>query len=66
MDGADVWVANRTGASLTELNAGDGNLVRTLSGGLYHFDGPAGIAVDGSQLWVTNAYGNSVTQIPVG
>jgi hypothetical protein len=40
--------------------------VRTLSGGSYGFDGPAGIAIDGASIWVTNQQGNSVTEFPGG
>jgi hypothetical protein len=70
VDGPDVWVANekdRWGGSVTELNAGDGSWVATLTGGCYNFDGPRGIAVDGSHIWVANSginqAGGSVTEL---
>jgi outer membrane protein assembly factor BamB len=69
-DGTRVWVANQggsatgnPGASVTELNAGDGTWVRTLKGGNYGLNWPQGIAVDGTHLWVTNLFGNSVTEL---
>ena len=37
--------------------------MRTLSGGGYRFNQPAGIAVDGTHIWITNPHGNSVTEI---
>ena len=45
---------------MTELNAGDGSLVRTVSGGGDGLDDPTAIAVDGTHLWVTNEGGGSV------
>jgi uncharacterized protein YjbI with pentapeptide repeats len=61
-DGSHLWVANLNGDSVTELNAADGNWVRTLSGGSYGFSYPEGIASDGSHLWVTNFGAPSVTE----
>ena len=51
---------------MTELNAGDGSWVRTLSGDSYRFNNPLAIAVDGTHVWVANANGNSVTELPAG
>jgi len=62
-DGTHIWVANYNGNSVTELNASDGNWVRTLSGGTYGFSGPYGIATDGTHIWVTNNSGGSVTEL---
>jgi DNA-binding beta-propeller fold protein YncE len=61
VDGADVWVVNRDGNSVTELNAADGGVVRILSAASYGFDSPDGIVADGAQLWVAN--GDSVTEL---
>ena len=54
-DGTDVWVANRTGASVTELDASTGALVRVLTGGIgspYNFYYPESISSDGTHVWV--------------
>lgn len=52
---------------MTELNATDGSWLRTLSGGCFDFQSPAGIAVNGSHIWVANGYidqtGGSVTEL---
>ncbi len=52
---------------MTELNAGDGSWMATLTGGCYNFDGPRGIAVDGSHIWVASSgitpAGGSVTEL---
>jgi hypothetical protein len=67
VDGTYIWVAN-LGGSVTELNADNGSLVRTLSNSSYGFSSPEGIAVDGTHVWVTTlgggANGNgSVTEL---
>ena len=55
---------------MTELNAGDGSWVRTLSGARYGFNAPYSIASAGSRIWVTNLYpgidGGSVTELNAG
>jgi hypothetical protein len=70
VDGSYIWIAN-LGGSVTELNADNGSLVRTLSNSSYGFSSPEGIAVDGNHVWVTNlgggANGNgSVTELNAG
>jgi hypothetical protein len=55
VDGADIWVVNTTGNSVTELAASNGSWVRTLSGSSYHLDSPIGIAVTDAHIWVLNA-----------
>src|SRR5216683_1393602 len=61
--GADAWVANYGGNSVTELNASTGHVVRILSAGSYGFNQPWAIAVNGPDIWVVNAGGNSVTEL---
>ena len=56
-------MSNAGGNSLTEINASDGSLVRTVSGADYGFNNPKGIVFDGTYLWVTNASGNTVTEV---
>jgi hypothetical protein len=66
VDGTDIWVAN-LGGSVTELNADNGSLVRTLSNSSYDFSSPEGIAVDGTHVWVTNVGGgNGGVGFPIG
>jgi hypothetical protein len=55
-------VAN--GASVTELSASTGALVRVIRCPSYGFDGPEGITSDGSHVWVANFDGASVTEFP--
>jgi hypothetical protein len=56
-----LWVAN--GKSLAELNAGNGKLIRVLSGRRYNFTRPSVIAVAGAYVFVAGLGGNSVTVI---
>lgn len=58
VDGHSVWVAN-LGGSVAELNADNGNLLRTLSNRRYGFSSPEGIAADGNHIWVTNLGGGA-------
>lgn len=56
-DGRHVWIASDPGNGggwVTELNASDGALIRTLSGARYGFHYPAAIAFDGTHIWVAN------------
>ena len=73
--GGLVWVANEgdgdgRGGSVTELDAGDGGWVRTLSGARYGFNAPYSIASAHGRIWVTNLYpgiaGGSVTELNAG
>jgi uncharacterized protein YerC len=52
-------VAN--GASVTELSASTGALVRVIRGANYGISGPEGIALSGTHVWVAN--GASVTEL---
>jgi len=74
VSGGRVWVANdpQTGdgrtskpgdGTVTELNAGDGSWVRTVSGLKYGFDFPSAVAVSGGHVWVANYWGGSVTEL---
>ena len=60
--GQHVWVASlysgRGGSSaLTELNAGDGSVVRTVSGGIWV--NPVAIGLSGGDIWVADQSGGS-------
>ena len=61
-DGSDVWVANESGNSVTELDAATGGLVQVLSGSNDGFHDPTGISADGTHVWVANE-GESVTEL---
>ncbi len=50
---------------MTELNADNGSLVQTISGGNYRFNGPSAIAYDGTHVWVANGVSNDVSVIDV-
>jgi hypothetical protein len=60
--GGHVWVANRNGNSVTEVNPATGAVVRVLSASAYRFDEPAGVADTDGDLFVANGAG-SVTEI---
>ncbi len=66
--GNTVWVANSgfnsSGnqiASVTEINATTGALIRVITARRYQLNEPAGIAATGNTVWVAN--GGSVTEI---
>jgi hypothetical protein len=58
-----VWVASQSNNSVTELDASNGHLIRTLSGKSYSFDSPNAIAADPTHVWVVNGGNNSVTEL---
>jgi hypothetical protein len=58
-DGPHLWAID--GSSVEELNASNGAVIRTLSGGRYEFGQPTGIAADGTHVWVAN--GMSLTEV---
>ncbi len=62
-DGSHLWVTNGIEDTVTEVNANDGSLVQTLSGGSYGFAGVSDIVFDGLHLWITNGSGDSVTEV---
>lgn len=64
VSGAELWVVNEDGNSVTELNASNGHWVQTLSGASYGFNRPDAIVADGTRLWVANGGGlGSVTEL---
>jgi hypothetical protein len=62
--GANLWVANQTGNSITEINPAvkPAAWLGTYSGSAYGFSSPDGLAVYGKYLFVANA-GGSVTEV---
>jgi DNA-binding beta-propeller fold protein YncE len=58
-DGTNVWVANQSGNTVTELSATDGSLLGTFKVGSV----PQGVAFDGVNIWVVNLVGNTVSKL---
>ena len=58
-DGANLWVANNHGNSVTKFQARDGAQLGTYPVGQF----PEGVAFDGANVWVTNFGGNTVTKL---
>ncbi len=61
--GTHLFVANKFGDSVTELNASSGGLVKVISGPSYRFDDPVAITAAAGHLWVVNNASGSVTEI---
>jgi len=58
-DGANIWVANEGGNSVTKLRANDGTNLGTFAVGTE----PFGLAFDGANIWVANGISNTVTKL---
>ena len=58
-DGANIWVANQYGSSVTKLRASDGETLGTFPTGA----GPTGVVFDGANIWTVNSLGNTVTKL---
>jgi YVTN family beta-propeller protein len=58
-DESDVWVANRGGNTVSEIEASSGTVIRTIPVG----SAPNGVSSDGTDVWVTNLTGNTVHEI---
>src|SRR5438105_9036957 len=54
-DGANIWVVNDVGGSVTKLRASDGAVLGTFSVGTY----PGKAAFDGTNIWVINSGDNT-------
>lgn len=63
LSGAHLWVTDSGSNAITELNASNGSLVKTIQLGTDQFDVPIGIATGDGYLWVVNTGGHSVTQL---
>ncbi|AUB81634.1 hypothetical protein THSYN_12135 [Candidatus Thiodictyon syntrophicum] len=61
-DGANVWVANWSGDTITKLRASDGAVLGTYTTGL----GPSAVAFDGANVWVANSGRGTVKLIKTG
>ncbi len=59
----NVWVANFSGSTLTELNS-NGGLIGNFNPTGANFDGPEAVAIDAAgDVWVPNFSGNTVTEL---
>jgi hypothetical protein len=58
-DGANIWVSNQYGQSLTKLRANDGENLGTFAVG----SGPTGVAFDGANVWTANSFDGTVTKL---
>ena len=63
LDGPVLFVANKGGNSVTEVNAGTGAYISTIQGPRYHLDGPTALKVVGRDLFVASGRGDSVTEL---
>jgi DNA-binding beta-propeller fold protein YncE len=61
--GGHLWVASALGNSVSEIDAGTGALLHTMSAG---FANPTGLAASGSDVWVTSLGSDSVTRLRAG
>jgi DNA-binding beta-propeller fold protein YncE len=62
-DGANIWVTNSGGGSVTKLRANDGTVVGSFwSSSSYHYGNPLGIAFDGAYVWVANPGNGKVSK----
>jgi streptogramin lyase len=59
--GATVWVTNDGDNSVAELDARNGHLIRSLSGGSDGFYASGLIAADSAHIWIPN--GSSITEL---
>jgi hypothetical protein len=61
-DGANIWVPNQTGNSITVVQASTGNVVATISADVSNkLNGPTTASFDGERILVTNYTGDTVT-----
>ena len=62
-NGANVWVANSGGNSVTEIDASTGAKLNVFKKAKFGFDGPSRLSDDWTHVWVANDAGNSVTEL---
>ena len=58
-DGANIWVTDFNGSTVTKLSASTGATLITITVGTE----PAGAAYDGANIWVTNFGGTAVSKL---
>jgi hypothetical protein len=58
----DLFVANETNSSVTEVNASTGALVARLTSAGYGFNRPTAILTSGADVFVANGGGNTLTE----
>jgi outer membrane lipoprotein-sorting protein len=58
-DGANIWVTNNGGSSVTKIRVNDGTILGTFT----FSNNPAGIAFDGVNMWVAISNNNNVVKL---
>ncbi len=58
-DGADVWVTNGSGDTVSEIDAASHSVINTIPVG----SDPIGVSGYGGDVWVANYYGGTVSEI---
>jgi DNA-binding beta-propeller fold protein YncE len=58
-DGANIWVTNSSGSTVSKVRASDGTVLGTFNVGSH----PQGLAFDGVNIWVANLFSNTVTKL---
>ena len=58
-DGANIWVVNRNGISVTKINPATGATIGTFATGNI----PNGLAFDGTSIWIANFGSDIVSKI---
>ena len=58
-DGANIWVTNYVGNTVTKLLAATGALVGTFPVGT----SPQGVAFDGANIWVANSNNDTLSKL---
>jgi len=56
ISGANLFVLNRSGSSVTEIDASTGKMVKVISGPAYRFDDLAAVAIGDGRLFVVSAF----------
>jgi DNA-binding beta-propeller fold protein YncE len=58
-DGTNIWVANQSNSTVTEVRVSDGGLLGVVRAGAF----PQGIAFDGVNIWVADENANMVSKL---
>jgi len=64
--GSDLYIANSTGNTVTEVKVGNGRFLASIGGAPFNFSGPTAITAVGNSIFVTNGTGDSVTEFTAG
>jgi DNA-binding beta-propeller fold protein YncE len=58
-DGTNIWVANQSNSTITEMRASDGALLGIFRSGPF----PQGVAFDGVDIWIADENGSGVSKL---